>query len=73
MRKTRKPDFINGKIKLNTKTMNTQEIQIVELLNVTRERELKIKENMKEIHNISNVVLIKNIIYMYIYHICKEK
>ena len=47
--------------------MNTQEIQIVELLNVTRERELKIKENMKEIHNISNVVLIKNIIYMYIY------
>jgi hypothetical protein len=67
MRKTRKPDFINGKIKLNTKTMNTQEIQIVELLNVTRERELKIKENMKEIHNISNVVLIKNIIYMYIY------
>ncbi len=67
MRKTRKPDFINGKIKLNTKTTNTQEIQIVELLNVTRERELKIKENMKEIHNISNVVLIKNIIYMYIY------
>ena len=47
--------------------MNTQEIQIVELLNVTRERELKIKENMKEINNISNVVLIKNIIYMYIY------
>ena len=67
MRKTRKPDFINGKIKLNTKTMNTQEIQIVELLNVTRERELKIKENMKEPNNISNVVLIKNIISMYIY------